>query len=112
MLTANYKIFDAVLIAGSPVSIAIGSNNSFNATVQATFTDAAAAGTLKLQASNDPINPTNWSDITGASVVVVAGALVITPSVINHLCYQFIRAVFTRTAGAGTITAYLQTTGG
>jgi hypothetical protein len=112
MLTANYKIFDAVLIAGSPVSIAIGSNNSFNATVQATFTDAAAAGTLKLQSSNDPINPTHWNDITGASIAVAAGATVTTPGVANHLCYPFIRAVFTRTAGAGTITAYLQTTGG
>lgn len=76
-----------------------------SASCQITFTDVAAAGTLKLQVSNDPVNPTNWNDLANSSVTVAAGATSVTPPLTPYLAYQYIRAVWTRTAGAGTMTA-------
>lgn len=70
--------------------------------------DATAAGTLKLQASNDaPINgnpqtfiPTNWADIPNATSTVASG---IGPAiVIGNMCFAYIRAVYTRSGGGST----------
>ncbi len=94
-------------------------SNSFSCSAIANFSDAAAAGTLKFQASNDknaamvafgqPIIPAHWVDIAGESVVVVAGATIIIPKF--DICYQSIRLVWTRTAGAGTINVNLSILG-
>jgi hypothetical protein len=103
-----------VLNAGAETSAtfeAIDVNQWFNVTAQVSFSDAAAAGTLKLQGSldapaaanlADDTTPTNWSDIPSASVVVAAGAT----SVIEKpdLNYMYLRVVWTRSAGAGTMT--------
>lgn len=84
-----------------------------NMSAQAYFSDAAAAGTLKFQASNDPLSttggPVHWSDITGATVTVAAGATSIILQF--NVCYQWIRAVWTSTGGAGTFTVNLKTNG-
>jgi len=111
MESSNIHVFSTVANVGTVVSAAIPAKFTINATVQAKFTDAAAAGTLKLQASNDPVNPTNWSDIVGSSIAVAAGATSLTPSLPNALSYQFIRAAFVRSAGAGTINAYMNAVG-
>lgn len=82
------------------------------ASVQVSFTDAAAAGTLKIQVSNDQcgfgnlaadFTPSNWNDLSGASVVVAAGATSVIAK--QDMCWRWMRLVWTRTAGAGTFTA-------
>lgn len=72
-------------------------------------------GTVKLQASNDsPISgaaPTHWSDVTSASVTFAANGTMLIPK--TELCYQWIRFLFTNTAGSGvnTITVQVQSWG-
>lgn len=72
------------------------------------FGDATAAGTVKIQCSNDGSNarytdtfvPTNWADIPNATSTVVAG---VGPAiVIPNMCFSYIRAVYTRTSGGST----------
>lgn len=70
--------------------------------------DITAAGTLKLQASNDPPTngnsqtfvPTNWGDIPNATSTVASG---VGPAiVIGNMCFAYIRAVYTRTSGGSS----------
>src|ERR1051326_4982637 len=93
-------------------SDALDSSQMEAASVQVYFSDAAAAGTLKVQVSNDhwgagnlpePFTPTHWNDLSGASVTVAAGATSLIPRF--DVCYQWIRLVWTSTGGAGTMTA-------
>lgn len=70
-----------------------------------------ATGTVKLQASNDSITsgttPTNWVDIPSATVSITAASNTTIPS---QLCnYNYVRVVFTFTAGTGTITSKVKT---
>lgn len=77
--------------------------------VQAVVTGGDAAGTIKLQFSNDVTDPvmpagavpTNWTDITSASVAVSGAAVY--GIMKTELCYQFIRAVYVRTSGTSVI---------
>lgn len=77
--------------------------------VQAVAT-GTLAGNLKLQFSNDSVDPTNWSDITNATVSITG-----TPGVFSiqktELCYNFVRVVFTKSGGTGTITVNYQSLG-
>lgn len=104
----------------SPVSAQSNATTSFAAmdtsqwyalSLVVNFSDASAAGTLKLQASNDPPGgqtlaagfvPTNWVDITNATVTVASGATSIIPYTLAS--YRWIRIVWTRSSGAGTLT--------
>ncbi len=80
------------------------------------------AGTVKLQASNDicafgnvvsAFTPTNWVDIPAAMIdgsgTVAAGATV--TLVVKQIPYAWLRAVWTPSAGAGTITAIVNSQG-
>ncbi len=85
----------------------VDSNQLVSASFHFLFGDASAAGTVKIQASNDPTplqnGPVNWIDIPNASAVVVAGA----PQLITiaNMAYRWIRASFVETgAGSTTIT--------
>lgn len=111
MTPANPKILDAVANSGTVVSAAVDARFLWSATVQAAFTDGAAAGTLKLQSSNDPAAQTHWNDIPSATASVASGATTTTPILSTPLCYQWIRVAFASSGGAGTITAYLHTVG-
>lgn len=91
----------------------IDSNQLVSASFQAVFGDAQAAGTFKLQASNDKYNarynypegnftPTNWTDIPNQSATIASGASALLT--IPNMCYRWIRATYTSTAtGAQTI---------
>lgn len=109
MRPVNYEAFVATANAGTVLGPAVDGRFIAFATAQAEFTDAAAAGTLKLQGSNDPYTatPTNWSDIPNASIAVAAGATTATPPLAAPICYEWLRLVFVRSAGAGTINAFL-----
>lgn len=81
---------------------------------QAVFSDNAAAGTLKLQVSNDPPastgkSPTNWSDVSGATATVASGA---TSLIVNtNVSYCWGRIAFASTGGSGTIAVAIKTNG-
>jgi hypothetical protein len=111
----NEQILKSVSNTGTVVSARIDASYLTMATVQATFTDAAAAGTLKLQGSNDvvpgTIQPTNWSDIPSTTATVTAGGTACTPPTTAPFCYRWIRVVFVSSAGAGTLSANIMAVG-
>jgi hypothetical protein len=65
-----------------------------------------AVGTAKLQASNDKKNPSNWTDISGATVSVTGTGIFLIPKM--DLCYRYIQLVYTNSSGTGNITANFQ----
>lgn len=98
---------------GSVNGNAVDANQLISGSFQAVFGDATAAGTLKIQASNDvaPVQytspsgvgvftPSNWADIPSASASVTAGASVIIS--LAQMNYRWVRAVYTRTSGGST----------
>lgn len=90
----------------------LNANQGFACSLQAIGT-GTLAGTLKLQYSNDPSElkspaPTNWTD-SGLTVALTAGSIVIIPK--TDICYNWVRAVFTASGGAGTVTARIKMNG-
>lgn len=66
----------------------------------------SAAGTMKLQMSNDrpdtpSVPPTNWTDIANATVSVSGAGTYLIPK--TDLCYQWVRVSYTN-SGTGNIT--------
>lgn len=108
---------DVVLSAADDVSRtggAIDSNQLISASFQTIFGDVNAAGTVKIQASNDIYNakynfpqglfvPTHWSDIASATATVTAGVCPLITLDQSKLCYRWLRVVFT-SSGAGATT--------
>lgn len=92
---------------------AIQANQVYAISAIAIFSDATTGGSFKLQASNDApsannlpgaFTPTNWIDIPNSSQTVASGASAIIPA--TTLCYQWVRLVWTRTGGAGTLSIF------
>lgn len=112
----NTAIFSASVATATINSSPVRVESSFSVSAQAKFS-AANSGTLKLQFSNDVstnINeslfvPTNWSDLTGATVTPAAATIAAIQPV--TVCAQWIRAVWTPTAGAGTFSVRLNAIG-
>jgi hypothetical protein len=93
---------------------AIDSENLFQVSAQIAAS-AGAAGTMKLQASNDvnenfvsQFAPANWSDIPSASILVTGPGAFLIPN--TEVCYQWIRVVYTNT-GTGTISVVFKALG-
>jgi hypothetical protein len=98
--------------AASVTTAALPSLNLFSCSAQITTT-GAAAGTLKIQASNDYVVqanavPVNWSDIPSASVAVSGAGSYLIP--FTNLCYEHVRLVYTNT-GSGTISVVFKALG-
>jgi hypothetical protein len=88
-----------------------------SASFQINSTNNTNAGTLQVQASNDPVStltsgipntgqpsPSNWVNIGSAATVTAgASAMVSIPSQ-TYAGYRWLRCVWTPTSGAGTIT--------
>lgn len=112
MRRLNVTVFSASNASGNGSQI--DANQLVSASFHAFFSDAAAAGTIKVQASNDipsdrgqtPFVVTNWVDVPSASVVVASGASALIT--IANSCYGFYRVVWTRTGGAGTTTVNME----
>ena len=104
------KPMSAVDASADAVSSAINAQSLFNCSIQ-TISTGASTGTLKVQVSNDivdpsipPTAPTHWSDLSGATVTINAASVGLIP--LQNLCYAWIRLVYTKNNGsAGTITA-------
>jgi hypothetical protein len=119
------KIIDAGNAATSPLNSGkIDARQVYALSLVMTSTDNGNAGTVKLQGSNDicafgnvaaAFTPAanSWVDIPTAMIdgsgTVAAGATV--TLVVKQLCYAWVRAVWTPSAGAGTITAVVNTQG-
>ncbi len=95
---------------GTVDSAAIASRYYTWVSAQATFTDSASAGPIKLQASNDISSPTNWNDIPNATATVTAGADTMIAKV--DCCYRWIRVRFSPSAGTGTFSVNLDVSEG
>lgn len=101
--------------AANVSSAAISAENLFQISAQIAAVGAGAAGTMKLQASND-VNenfvvqfvPTNWSDIPSATIAVTAPGAFLIPK--TEICYQWVRVVYTNT-GTGTISVVIKALG-
>lgn len=70
-----------------------------------------STGTLNIQASNDIVSPTHWSDIETLGTVEIAGAGVyLIPSF--QVGYRWVRSFFVKDNGdAGTLTVRINTQG-
>lgn len=68
-------------------------------------------GVVKIQVSNDSIKdvPTNWSDLASATIAVTAASSLVLPKI--DVCYQFMRLVYTKTSGTGSLSARVKTIG-
>lgn len=81
------------------------------ASLQAVST-GTSTGTVKIQVSNDPITavPTNWTDLSGATVNVTAASKVIIPK--YDSCYNWTKIVYTKNNGdTGTLSVNFKSIG-
>lgn len=92
--------------ATTKTSSAVNSNQLVSLSVHAYNTDATAAGTLKVQASNEllysPNTPTHWVDVPSATATMAAN----TPGLVTipNMTYQWVRVVYTQTTpGSGNV---------
>ncbi len=107
------KLIDAADNSTSQTStLIVDANQIVNMSFQTVMGDTSAAGTVKVQASNDQpkpgqirglFTPTNWSDVTNATSAIVAGVGPLI--VLSNLAVGYVRVVFTSSnAGNTTIT--------
>lgn len=113
MRDINFKSIDAVLTSSNINGDNIDSNQWFSASFQAYFSDNTAAGTFKIQASNDVcpfgnvydaanFTPTNWVDVPNATATIASGAASI---ILIPVCsFRSLRVVFISTNGSSTAT--------
>jgi hypothetical protein len=101
MRQLNEKSLNA--ITDTDESSVIKSDFHMACSVQAVST--GLTGTLKLMFSNDDQSgtPTNFSDIPSATVTVSGAGVFSIPK--TEVCYNFIKVVFTKSGGAGSVTA-------
>lgn len=115
MKSTQYTMITALATANR-TSDDVDVNQAVSASFQFATTDLTAEGTLKIQASNDNPGPSgnfmnssfvppNWADVPNATSTIVLG---VGPMiVIPNMCFRYVRAVFTRTAGAGSFSILL-----
>lgn len=118
MKNNNYLLMNAVANSGTQNSSKIDCIAQYAMSFIAKFSDAAAAGTIKIQGSNDPcpysnlaadFTPTTWVDIPSASVVVASGAT--STYQLNQICYRWVRVSWTNSGGAGTFSVWVNLQG-
>jgi len=112
MRSFNEPILNAADASTNQNSQIVKSENLHLASLHVIMT-GTAAGTVKFQASNDEpmngTNPSNWVDISGATVSVSAAGQFLIPKL--DVCYNYLRAVYTFSSGTGTVTAKLHMIG-
>lgn len=112
MRSFNEPIINAADASVNQTSQIVDARNLHLASLHVSMT-GTAAGTVKFQASNDePLSataPSNWVDISGATVSVSSGGEFLIPKL--DVCYNYMRAVYTFTSGTGTVTAKIHMIG-
>ncbi len=102
MLNAQIVAINALSAASSHDSDAIQASQLWGMSVQAIVSGATnPVGTVKIQFSNDSprVSPTNWTDISGATVSISANGVVGIPK--TDLAYEWVRVVYTHSSGTG-----------
>lgn len=107
MRTVNTTILSASDTASHNGS-AVDTGQLVSASFTAVFGDVSAAGTVKIQASNDIDNinyisgfsPTNWVDVPNAAATITSGSSAVIT--IGNMAYKWVRAVYTRASGGST----------
>lgn len=103
----NYALLTAQSMGADFQSDWIPMQYYYGASVQATWTGGSAAGTLKIQVTNDPATNTGASrqatDLTG-SAQVIAGAGDFYWDLTQNSCCAF-RLAFVRSGGTGSLRA-------
>ncbi len=94
--------------ASTTSTAAIDTNFVYVISAQAVFSDAAGAGSLKFEASNDPKAPIHWNTI-GTAATVASGAVTMLPAL--TVSYRWVRCTFVSTGGSGTISITFQSQG-
>lgn len=93
----------------SQTSGPLDSNQWVSVSFHAYFGDATAAGTFKIQASNDENNnnyntqafqPTHWVDVPSQTASIASGASALLT--ISNCSYRWLRVVYTRSGGGST----------
>lgn len=119
------KPLNAIVLSGhdnaSHNGDTVDANQLVSVSFLATFGSSDAAGTFKLQASNDlctygnlpaggnTFQPTNWVDIPSQTASIASGASALLT--ISNCTYRWLRAVYTRSGGGAAnknvvVTAY------
>ncbi len=111
MRDLNFTLVNAVSDAASFNSSKIDCSHVVSASFHIFFSDVAFAGSVKIQASNDPcgygnlaldFTPSHWVDIPSKSVTATAGGAFLIE--IDYMKFRWVRAVVTQTTpGSGTV---------
>ncbi len=105
------KINYETIISAGDMSLASLTSTTINldfkliVAIQAVYT-GSPVGTLKLQGS---IGGTSWSDISGSSTAITTSGDVLYN--ITDIGYRYIRAVYTKTSGTGSLTVEINAKG-
>lgn len=99
----------------------IDSSQLVNASFQARWSDIDLIGTIKIQASNDPVpngatrsqfTPTNWTDIPNATIAIAGGSVGSGFIILQNMAFSYIRAVLLAgTPGTGTAVVNMDAVG-
>jgi len=119
MRVSNFQINNFINgdMSGSLTSMAIALYQIYGWSAQFVFT-GSPVGTLKVQVSCDPFSstlpdsiqqPSNWTDLTGSSQSISAAAILLYN--VKSRFYNWIRFVYTRSSGTGTINGRLNEKG-
>lgn len=107
MRNLNQKILSTGNATQTLETAAIDASQLYRTSLQFVFSNAGCTGNVYLQGSNDLISPTHWNNVANAAVA--AGGNVLIPT--TELSYQYIRARFVPTAGAGTLNIFINAQG-
>ncbi len=112
MRPSNILLLNAANIANDQTSAAIVTDFVTSISAQAVLTGSSPNGHLKFQGSNDsvfaPNVPVSWNDIGTTLTITTTGTYLI-PAF--DVCYAFIRLVWLKNSGSGTITAHSKEVG-
>lgn len=92
--------------ASTTTTVAVDASQLAYVSASAVFSDGTAAGSFKLQGSNDG---SNWLVLPNTAQTVASGAATLIP--ITQVAYRWIRAAFVSTGGAGTIAVQIHAQG-
>lgn len=116
MTASTIVALNAIDASANSESAAIPASRWLYVSMQSVMT-GASTGAVKIQISNDIVNPvvtgwapTNWKDLTGAaSTINTAGVSMVEK---KDLCYAWVKVVYTKNNGsAGALSVNLQMIG-
>ena len=122
MRASNSAIINAVVATGTVNSTVLDATNVFCVSAQIVSSSGSNAGSLQLQFSNDlpsglltdsngKLIPVNWSNLGSAATVTSGGLQNVQIPQSTYAGYRWLRAVWTPSSGAGTITVNAVTLG-